>query len=408
MSPVVERFLRYIQLDTTSDPENKGPQPTTPGQFALARLLVEEMHALGIKDAFVDEHCYVYGHIPATPGCEGAPPIGFIAHMDTSPDASGENIRPIFHENYDGGDIPLPAGHTIRAEVFPTLATLRGKTLITASGDTLLGADDKAGIAEILTVCERLLGGEVPHGPICIAFTPDEEVGRGAEGFDVAGFGARWAYTVDGGAPSEVEYETFNAAEARLTFKGVEVHPGTAKSVMVNAARLAVEYDGLLPPQRPDNTEGREGFFHLAQVQGSVGAATAKYIVRDHDTALFEERKKTMAIAAARLESRHFPGCVKLEITDSYYNMRRVVEEHFHLVENAHAAVRATGLVPESPPVRGGTDGSQLSFMGLPCPNLGTGGHFFHGPSECIATEDMEAAVEVILGIIGIYAGWRD
>ncbi|MGD9559106.1 MAG: peptidase T [Oscillospiraceae bacterium] len=400
-----ERFMGYVQVGTASDPENADVRPSTARQFDLARRLVEEMHALGIADARVDAHCYVYGSIAATPGCEGAPALGLIAHLDTSPDACGAGVRPLLHPNYDGADVRLPDGSVISAERFPALKKLRGQTLITASGGTLLGADDKAGIAEIMTACEQVLCGAVPHGKLCIAFTPDEEIGRGPEGFDVAGFGAQFAYTVDGGAVEEIEYENFNAATAQLHFTGVEVHPGEAKGIMVNATQLAMAYDGLLPKrERPEYTEGREGFFHLVRMEGTVGKARSAYLIRDHDRAGFEARKERMRQAAAELQAYYGAGCVHLEMEDSYYNMREVIEQHFHLVENAEAALRTMGLEPVVAPIRGGTDGSQLSFMGLPCPNLGTGGRYAHGPNECVTAEEMDRVVELLLGIIGRYA----
>lgn len=401
-----ERFLEYVKIYTTSDQYNEGAQPTSARQFDLAKLLVAQMQELGIADARVDEKCYVYGSIPATPGCENAVPLGLIAHMDTAPDTSGEGVRPQLHPNYDGGDVSLPSGHVIRTEVFPELRKLKGETLITASGDTLLGADDKAGVAEILTLCEQILCGNLAHGKLCIAFTPDEEVGRGADGFDVAGFGARYAYTVDGGDVGEIEYETFNAAGAKVTFKGVAVHPGDAKGIMVNAIKLAMEFDALLPREEcPEKTEEREGFYHLNDMQGNAEMAKLVYAVRDHDRARFEQRKDVVRAAAAEMQARHGEQAVCLEIEDNYYNMGEVIEQNFHLVENARQAIRKAGLVPITNPVRGGTDGSRLSYMGLPCPNLGTGGFYFHGPNECITAERMDRAVQVLLGIMEIYAG---
>lgn len=342
----IDRFLEYVTVYTTSSEAGEGC-PSTPRQFDLAKRLVDEMRELGIADARVDGHCYVYGSIPASPGCEEAPAIGLIAHLDTSPDCGGEKVKPLLHPGYNGQDVQLPSGHCISTGMFPALKALKGQTLVTASGNTLLGADDKAGIAEILTACEQLLCGGLPHPRVCVAFTPDEEIGRGADLFDVAAFGAKYAYTVDGGAVEEIEYESFNAAAAKLCFKGVEVHPGAAKDIMVNAAGLAAEFDGLLPgDERPRHTEGRQGFFHLTELCGSVGSATASYIIRDHDRARFEQRKRQMQEAARALEAAHGKGCVELTITDSYYNMGEVIEKHWHLVENAMQAVRAAGLEP--------------------------------------------------------------
>lgn len=400
-----ERFLQYVTVDTASDPHNPEGHPSSQKQFDLAHKLADEMRALGLEEVRVSEHCYVYGFLPASPGCEDAPALGLVAHMDTSPDASGAGVTPVLHPNYDGKDVTLPSGRVIGVATFPQLKKLVGRTLITASGDTLLGADDKAGIAEILTACEELLCGGAPHGRLCIAFTPDEEIGQGTARFDVEGFGAQYAYTLDGGDESEIEYETFNAAAARLRFTGVSVHPGSAKGIMVNAARLAVEFDGLLPQDaRPDKTEDREGFFHLTGISGAVAEAESEYIIRDHDREKFEAKKQAMRDAAEALNQKYGPGSVALQLSDSYYNMGEVIEQHFHLVENARQAIRAAGLAPQSPAVRGGTDGSTLSFMGLPCPNLGTGGYYFHGPNECITAEGMDNAVRILLGIIDIYA----
>lgn len=402
-----ERFLKYVRVDTTSDPARAGELPSSEGQFVLARQLVEEMRAMGIADAVVDKRCYVYGSLPATPGCKGA--LGLIAHMDTSPATSGKNVSPTLHPDYDGGDVRLPNGHVIPVATFPELKKLRGRTLITAGGDTLLGADDKAGIAEILTACEEIQREGIPHGKISIAFTPDEEIGCGADGFDVERFGAPWAYTVDGGAEGEIEYETFNAAAAKVVLHGVSVHPGSAKDIMVNACSLAMEFDSLLPArERPEFTEGREGFYHLDSMTANVERAELEYIIRDHDRGKLEERKAVVSRAADELNRRHGAGTVELTLTDSYYNMREVIEGHLHLVENAGEAIRRAGLTPLTQPVRGGTDGSRLSFMGLPCPNLGTGGYYFHGPNECITVEGMDKAVEIIRHIVDIYRDFVD
>ncbi len=406
MKRASERFLEYVKVYTTSDDGNRGGHPSSARQFDLARMLVEEMKEIGIADARVDEHCYVFGSVPATAGCEDAPAIGFLAHMDTAPDAEGENVRPMLYPNYNGGDVKLANGLVTDAATFPDIKRLAGKTLITSSGDTLLGADDKAGIAEIMAMCERLLAEGRPHGKICVGFTPDEEIGAGADCFDVAAFGADYAYTVDGGPVGDIEYETFNAARAAAVFTGVEVHPGSAKDIMVNALDLAMEFDALLPKdERPQNTEGREGYYFLHSLSGAVGKAEARYYVREHDEGKFAARKEALQKAAGAVCAKYGEGSAVVEIEDEYRNMAGVIEANMHLVENARTAIRKAGLAPETKPVRGGTDGSALSFMGLPCPNLGTGGLYFHGPHECIAAEDMDKAVEVLLGIVEVYAG---
>lgn len=400
-----ERFIEYVKIYTTSNPANEGTQPSTARQFDLAHLLVQQMQQLGIADARVDDKCYVYGSIPATPGYESAPAIGLIAHMDTAPDAEGQGVQPLLHPNYNGEDVHLPNGRVIDVKTFPALAGMKGQTLITASGDTLLGADDKAGVAEIITVCEQLLCGEMPHGRVCIAFTPDEEIGAGAAGFDVAGFGAQYAYTVDGGDAGEIEYETFNAAHASVFFTGVGVHPGSAKGIMVNAARLAAKLDAMLPGREaPEYTEGREGFYHLVHIEGNVEHAVSEYILRDHSAQAFAARKQTIQQAVEEIQREHGPQSARITLRDEYRNMKEIIEQNYHLVENAREAIRKAGLSPITYPVRGGTDGSQLSFMGLPCPNLGTGGFYFHGPNECITAEKMDKAVEIVLNILDIYA----
>lgn len=399
-----ERFLEYVKVYTTSDPENYGVSPSTQRQFDLANKLVDELKEIGVQNAFVDDNCYVYAHIPATEGCEQAPSIGLIAHLDTSPDAPGENVKPIMHPDYNGEDVCLPSGHVIEVSRFPALAEMKHETLITASGDTLLGADDKAGIAEIMTVCEELMKGEKRHGSVHVAFTPDEEIGAGAAWFDVKGFGAKFAYTADGGDVGSIDYETFNAAMAKVVFKGVEVHPGEAKGIMLNAATLAMEFDGLLPEkERPQFTEGREGFFHLHSLRGEVGKASAEYLIRDHDRDLFEKRKEQVVAAAHSLQQKYGENSVEWEITDNYANMGEVVQQHFHLVEIAKQAIEDVGLTPVTTATRGGTDGSALSFKGLPCPNLGTGGFYYHGPNECITVERMDRAVEILCRILELY-----
>ena len=399
-----ERLLNYVRVYTTSDPES-GTHPSAEREFDLARQLVEEMKALGIEDARVDEHCYVYGSIPATPGCEDKPALGLIAHMDTAPDASGEGVSPILHENYDGRDVTLPAtGMVMKVSTFPFLADLKGETLITTDGTTLLGADDKAGVAEILTAAEILLAEGRPHGKLCIAFTPDEEIGEGASLFDIPGFGADFAYTVDGGDVGGIEYENFNAASATVTIHGFSVHPGSAKNAMKNAQNIAIEFHNALPYyDRPEYTENREGFYHLCSMEGDVTGAKLGYIVRDHSAESFAARKETMRHIAKLLNEKYGEGTVELELKDSYFSMLEKIKPHFHLVENARAAIRKAGLEPLETPIRGGTDGATLSYMGLPCPNLGTGGFNYHGPCEGITVEAMDKATEILLNLADIY-----
>ena len=374
-----ERLLKYVKVHTTSDP-NSGTHPSTLRQFDLAKILVEELKELGLTDAHVDEHCYVYATLPATPGQESAAPLGLIAHMDTADDASGENVRPQIHENYDGEAVTLPAtGTVLDPKVFPFLREMKGQTLITTDGSTLLGADDKAGVAEIMTALERIIAENRPHGKLCIGFTPDEEIGEGASLFDVEGFGAAYAYTVDGEDVGEISYENFNAAAAVVTVHGFSVHPGSAKNSMINAQNVAMEFHAALPAfSRPEHTE-------------------------DHDAAKFAARKAQMQHIAACLNDRYGAGTVELDIKDSYYNMLEKIQPHFHLVENARKAIRAAGLEPIETPVRGGTDGATLSYMGLPCPNLGTGGFNFHGPCECITAEKMDQGVEILLNLVELY-----
>lgn len=399
-----ERLLQYVKVHTTSDP-NSGTHPSTARQFDLARQLVEELKSLGLQDAHVDEHCYVYATLPATPGQEAAPALGFIAHVDTADDASGENVQPQVHPNYDGGPVILPAtGAVLDSATFPFLKEMQGQTLITTDGSTLLGADDKAGIAEIMTMLERVQQEGRAHGKLCIGFTPDEEIGEGASLFDVAHFGAAYAYTVDGDDVGEISYENFNAAAAVVTVHGFSVHPGSAKNAMRNAQNIAIEFHQALPAfSRPEHTEGREGFFHLTSMQGDVTLARLGYIVRDHDAARFAARKAQMQHIADCLNQRYGAGTVELDLQDSYYNMGEKIRPHFHLVENARKAIRAAGLEPIETPVRGGTDGATLSYMGLPCPNLGTGGFNFHGPCECITAEKMDQSVEILLNLVDLY-----
>lgn len=400
-----ERFLDYVKIHTTSD-ENCDAHPSSQCQFDLARLLEKQMKELGLQNVRLDEFCYVYGTLPATPGYEAKPAIGLIAHMDTAPGASGENVKPQVIENYDGGDVLLAGtGEYMRVATFPELANWKGQTLITADGTTLLGADDKAGIAEILTAVERLQKENIPHGKVCVAFTPDEEVGAGPDLFDVKGFGADYAYTVDGGDVGELEYQNFNAASAEIAIRGFSVHPGSAKGLMKNALNIAMELHAMLPAdERPETTEGTEGFYHLDGMRGTVSEARMGYIIRDHDAEKFAARKATMTAAAEAINKKYGPGTVELKLIDSYSNMEQQILPHFHLIENAQLAVKQAGLEPKIVPIRGGTDGARLSFMGLPCPNLGTGGFNFHGPCEYITAEKMDKSVEILLNILEIYA----
>ena len=400
-----ERLLKYVKVHTTSDP-NSGTHPSTLRQFDLAKILVEELKELGLTDAHVDEHCYVYATLPATPGQESAAPLGLIAHMDTADDASGENVRPQIHENYDGEAVTLPAtGTVLDPKVFPLLREMKGQTLITTDGSTLLGADDKAGVAEIMTALERIIAENRPHGKLCIAFTPDEEIGEGASLFDIPGFGADFAYTVDGGDVGGIEYENFNAAAATVTIHGFSVHPGSAKDAMINASNVAMEFHTALPIMaRPETTEGRQGFYHLCQMYGDVTNAKLGYILRDHDADKLQYKKDNLLHIADYLNGKYGPGTVEVEIKDSYRNMLEKIKPHFHLVENARKAIEKAGLTPEEVPVRGGTDGATLSWKGLPCPNLGTGGFNFHGVCECTTVERMDKATEILLNIVEIYS----
>ena len=396
-----ERLLQYVTVHTASA-EDCEETPTTRRQFDLSRLLEKEMKALGMEGVFVDEHAYVYGFIPASAGCEDKPCVGLIAHIDTIPDFSGENVKPRLVENYDGGEIALgDSGRVLNAEQFPHLKTLLGHTLVVTDGTTVLGADDKAGVAEIMTACERVLTEKLPHGRIAVCFTPDEEVGHGAALLDLERFGADFAYTVDGGEPWEINYETFNAAGAKFEFKGFNIHPGSAKNKMINASLVAMECNAMLPAgETPEHTEGYEGFFHLTDMQGNVEKATLSYIIRDHDAALFEGRKKTMEHIAALLNEKYGPGTVTLTIRDQYRNMEEKLRERMDVVQRVEKAIRAVGLEPASVPVRGGTDGSQLSFRGLLCPNLGTGGYCCHGPYEHASAQKMDQVVEILLGLL--------
>lgn len=398
MTTVSERFLRYVSFDTQSD-EFSSSCPSTDKQRVLGTALVEEMRAMGIQDAYMDKDGYVYGTVPGDPKL---PTIGLIAHMDTSPDASGANIRAKVVP-YDGGDVCLNEEKQIylREADYPSLKQNRGKHLIVTDGTTLLGADDKAGVAEILTAAEYLLTARISHATLRIGFTPDEEIGRGADRFNLKDFGADYAYTVDGGTLGEMEYENFNAAAAVVEFTGLNIHPGSAKDKMVNSQYIAMEFQSLLPVhQRPEATEGYEGFLHLTDMQGQVEHSTLRYIIRDHDMAKFEEKKRILEAAAAFLNRKYGPGTVKLTIRDSYYNMREKIEPCMYIVDRAMNAMAAVGMTPKAVPIRGGTDGARLSFEGLPCPNLCTGGENYHGRFEYIPVEDMELCVKMLVQIL--------
>nr|WP_301912654.1 peptidase T [uncultured Blautia sp.] len=400
-----ERFLNYVKIHTTSD-ENSNTTPSTRRQFDLAETLAEEMKKLGVKDVRVDENCYVYGAIPATPGYEDKPAIGLIAHLDTAPDFCGEHVNPQIYRNYNGEDVTLgDSGKVLSVKTFPHLKELKGRTLITTDGTTLLGADDKAGIAEIMTVAEELLKGTMPHGKICIAFTPDEEVGSGADKLDIPAFGAQYAYTADGGCENEIVYENFNASEAVFKIRGFNIHPGEARNKMINAALVGMEINSMLPNlETPAHTELYEGFFHLCEMEGTVENATLQYIIRDHSAASFEARENTLRHIEKIMNEKYGQGTVKLEIHEQYRNMIEKVAPCMQLVDYAKDAIRELGMEPNTDPIRGGTDGAQLSFRGLPCPNLGTGGYAFHGPYEHITAEGMDTAVHVMLGILKRFA----
>lgn len=398
MKTVTERFLHYVSFDTMSD-ESSETCPSTPRQKLLGAVLVEEMRQIGIADARMDENGYVYGTVP---GDKSLPTIGLIAHMDTSPDASGANIKAKIVA-YDGSDVLLnqEKGIYLREADYPILKNSRGKHLIVTDGTTLLGADDKAGIAEIMTAAQRLITDGGRHATLKIGFTPDEEIGRGADLFDVKGFGADYAFTADGGTIGELEYENFNAASAKVVFHGLNIHPGSAKGKMVNSMYLAMEYQNLLPAaQKPEYTEGYEGFIHLLHMEGEVERSRLDYIIRDHDMAKFQQKKALMASAAEFLNRKYGDGTVEITLKDSYFNMRKCIEPHMQIIERAKAAMRAAGMEPKEVPIRGGTDGARLSFEGLPCPNLCTGGENYHGRFEFIPVEDMEACVDMLEHIL--------
>ncbi len=402
-----ERLLRYVTFDTASD-ETSSTCPSTEKQLVLARALVEEMKEMGLENPRMDEHGYVYATVPSTIPDYSGKVLGFIAHMDVVDSVPTANIRPRIVENYDGGDIVLNEEKNIvlSSQEFPELLARKGKSLMVTDGTTLLGADDKAGIAEILTAAEQLMADKtIPHGPVRIAFTPDEEIGRGADLFDVKGFAADYAFTMDGGAYGELEYENFNAAAMRVHIHGKSIHTGSAKGKMKNAMRIGMEFEALLPAgQKPEYTSGYEGFIHLDEMSGTVENAMMKYILRDHDSDLLEEKKRICQRAADYLNAKYGEGTVQVEIRDSYRNMIEQIRPHAHLVENAYEAMRRTGVEPRSVAIRGGTDGARLSFMGLPCPNLGTGGGNFHGTLEYCCIEEMDQAVACIRNLIEIYS----
>ena len=398
MTSVIERFLKYVSFDTQSD-EFSESCPSTDKQKALGAALVEEMKAMGIEDARMDDNGYVYGTVPGDPSL---PTIGLIAHMDTSPDASGANVKARVVE-YNGTDILLgeESGLVLSEKQFPGLARHRGKHLIVTDGTTLLGADDKAGIAEIMTAAEFLMTAKMNHATLKIGFTPDEDIGRGADLFDVEGFGADYAYTVDGGPVGELEYENFNAASAKVEFNGLNIHPGSAKDRMLNSQYIAMEYERLLPAaQKPEYTEGYEGFIHLTDMEGTVEKSTLRYIIRDHDKEKFNQKKERMMEAAAYLNAKYGAGTVNITLRDSYFNMRQIIEENMYIVDRAKKALAEQGIEPVVVPIRGGTDGARLSFVGLPCPNLGTGGENYHGRYEFACAEDMELSVRVLINIL--------
>ena len=396
-----ERLIRYAKVHTASS-EDLSRTPTTERQFDLSRLLGEEMRAMGLQEVFEDEHAYVYGVLPASEGCEALPCIGLIAHIDTIPDFSGENVKPQLHPDYDGGELPLgESGRVLSPRQFPDLPGLRGHTLITTDGTTVLGADDKAGVAEALTAVERLTEEKLPHGRVALCFTPDEEVGHGAALLDLERLGADFAYTVDGGKLEEINFETFNAAAAHWEIRGFNVHPGSAKNTLINANLVAMEINAMLPSgDVPEKTSAYEGFFHLTDMRGCVEKASLDYIIRDHDAALFAQRKQTMRHIEELINEKYGAGTAVLTIREQYRNMAEILEQNMESVERAERAIVKAGLSPKRVPIRGGTDGSQLSFRGLPCPNLGTGGYGFHGPYEHITAENMDKAVEILMNIL--------
>ena len=404
MEKILDRFLRYVAVDTQSDPQSES-QPSAEKELSLLKMLRDELLEMGVE-AQLDEFGYVMGRIPSNCS-EDIPAVGFIAHVDTAPDASGKDIKPQIIRDYDGGDIPLKGveGLALSPSDFPEMLSYKGQTIITTDGTTLLGADDKAGVAEIMDAVQYIVEHpEFKHGDICIGFTPDEEIGRGVVKFDVKKFGARYAYTMDGGAIGELEYENFNAASACVRIQGRNLHPGYAKGKMLNAILIGMELNSLLPvEQRPEYTEGYEGFYHIIGFEGSVEKAEFSYIIRDHDIDLYEQRKKFIQKCVDFINEKYGEGTATVEIKHQYYNMRKEVEPHYHIVEKAKNAMEMEGIVPLIKPIRGGTDGANLSFMGLPCPNIFAGGHNFHGKLEFVPLESMEKASKVILNIVSLY-----
>jgi len=408
MESVLYKFLRYISIDTASDPDSES-QPSTQKQLELSGMLVKELQAMGVKDVNLDEFGYVMASVPSNlPEGVKVPKIGFISHVDSAPDAPGANIKPQIIKNYDGGDIVINKEKKLILKVtdFPELPAYKGQTIITTDGNTLLGADDKAGIAEIMAAVEYIYAHpEFKHGEIRIGFTPDEEIGRGVDKFDVARFGADYAYTLDGGQIGELEYENFNAASAKIYIQGRNIHPGYAKNKMINAIILASEFNALLPvEQRPEFTQDYEGFYHIIRFDGTVEQAKIQYIIRDHDKVKFEEKKNLMEECITFMNMKYGEGTFRLELKDQYFNMRKEVEPHYHIIEKAVKAMEMASVTPLIKPIRGGTDGARLSFMGLPCPNIFAGGHNFHGKFEYIPVESMEKATEVIINLISLYA----
>ncbi len=402
---VVERFLKYVTFGTQSS-ETSGTTPSTPGQRVFAEALVKELKDLGLEEISIDEHSYVMASLPANTDDNSIPTIGFISHLDTSPDMAGDHVKPrIVH--YEGGDICLNADQNIvlSPAMFPEMLEYTGQDIIVTDGTTLLGADDKAGIAAIISAMAYLKEHpEIKHGKVRIGFTPDEEIGQGADHFDVQKFGCDWAYTVDGGQIGELEYENFNAASAKVCFKGLNVHPGTAKDKMINAALLATQFASWLPAeQRPEHTDGYEGFFHLIGMEGTVEEASLSYIIRDHSRELFEQKKDLLKQLVTRMNET-YAGSTTLVLKDQYYNMREIVEPKKHIVDLAFQAMKAIGITPKVQPIRGGTDGARLSFMGLPCPNLFTGGHNFHGRYEYLPIPSLQKGMETVIKIVELSA----
>lgn len=400
-----ERLLNYVVVRTPSD-ENSETVPSSKCQFDLAKILVEELKELGLTDAHDDGNCYVYASLPATPGYEDKVKLGFIAHMDTVSDFCDHDIVPVLTENYNGEDLCLGnSGRTLTVKDFPHLPELKGRTLITSDGTTVLGVDDKAGIAEIMTMLERVISENIPHGKICVAFTPDEEIGTGASHFNVEEFGADYGYTLDGDGEGEIQFENFNACKANFEITGFNVHPGSSKDTMINASLVAMEINSMLPGcETPRGTEDYEGFYHLMSMDGEVASAHLHYIVRDHNDEFFEARKNTLRLIEKDMNQKWGEGTVKLEFVEQYKNMACIIKDCMHLIDNAKLACENAGVEPNVLPIRGGTDGCQLSFKGLPCPNLGTGGHGYHGPYEHATIEGMDKATDVVVELVKLYA----